>query len=111
MTGGAGALDQRVTLQARSEVADGVGGFVRSWADLPTGTVYAAVKARSWKEGFENGRVNAAYLAVFTIRNRADVNETCRLIWNGEIYNIRGILREGGRAQYLRIEAERGVAA
>jgi len=102
-----GALDQRITLQRYTTTADGGGGVTRTWSDLAT--VWAGVMAKSGRESLEEGRINATFAVVFTIRNR-DVRETDRIIWQGENYNIRGVLREGGRAMYLRIEAERGAA-
>lgn len=104
-------LDQRVTLQRYAETPDGGGGLTRQWANLAqTPTVWAHVKAKSGREGLTEGRINATFVVVFTIRQRSDLFETDRIIWNGETYNIRGILRQGSRVQYLQIEAERGVA-
>lgn len=107
----AGNLDQLITLQRAVETSDGIGGTTRAWADLVDDpTVWAGVKAKSGREGMAEGRINAVYVVVFTIRNRSDLSEVDRIVWNGEAYNIRGIMREGERGLYLRIEAERGAA-
>ena len=106
-----GRMDQRITLQRQSEVSDGGGGMVRTWVDvLENASVWAAVKAKAGREGLDSGRVNAIYVVVFTIYNRADLSEKDRIVWNGESYNIRGILRMGGRDLRLQIEAERGAS-
>lgn len=110
MRGGAGALQERVTLQRRTETADGAGGVTRAWADLDPATVWAHVKARPGREGMAEGRVVATQITTFTVRNRDDVDETCRIVWNGETWNIRAVLREGPRRQLLALDAERGVA-
>lgn len=102
-----GALDQSITIERRTETADGGGGIVRGWEALAT--VWAAVKAKASREGMDEGRMAAVFAVMFTIRNR-DVIETDRILWNGEVYNIRGVLRQGSRAMYVTIEAERGVA-
>lgn len=108
---GAGAMDQRVTLQRRTEAADGFGGLTRTWANVATDpTVWAAVAFRVARESLTEGRVNASQQALFTIYNRSDIDETCRILWNNETWNIRGLRREGARALRLMIEAERGVA-
>ena len=107
----AGKLDQLVTIQRPAETSDGIGGTTRAWADLATDpAVWAHVKAKSGREAMAEDRINAAFVVVFTIRNRTDLSELDRIVWNGEAYNIRGILREGERGLYLRIEAERGAA-
>ena len=107
-----GQMDQRITLQRYAETADGAGGVTQTWTDLADNpSVWASVKAKAGREAMDAGRVNAAYVVVFTIRNRSDLSEMDRILWNGEHYNIRGILRTGGRDLRLAIEAERGVAS
>lgn len=103
-------LDQTITLQRRTEAADGIGGITWSWSDLVSDpNPWAYVKAKAGRENMVEGRMNASYMVVFTIRNRDDLSELDRIVWNGEAYNIRGIMREGGRNMYLKIEAERGA--
>jgi head-tail adaptor len=55
-------------------------------------------------------RVNASAMYLFVIRYRTDVEESDRILWKGEFYNIRYIAQGTGRALYLEIDAERGVA-
>jgi SPP1 family predicted phage head-tail adaptor len=106
-----GKLDQRITFQTTAETPDGIGGTVRSWADLPaTPTVWANAKARLGREAMVNGRMTAVLPVTFTIYNRADIDERCRIMWNGEAYNILSIFREGTRALHLQIDAQRGDA-
>ena len=106
-----GKLDQRITLQRFAETPDGIGGVTRAWADLSvTPKVWAHVKPRVGREGMESGRVNASLLATFTIRHREDVSELDRIVWKGEAWNIRRIMRVSQRQQYLEVDAERGVA-
>jgi len=47
---------------------------------------------------------------VFVIRNRSDLLESMRIVWDDIPYNIRSINQSKKRAMYLEIEAERGVA-
>lgn len=104
---GAGAMDQQITIERRASVADGIGGSVESWAEIAT--VWAAVKAKAGREVVDQGRVNASFVNLFEIYS-TDVTELDRILWQGERWNIRGILREGSRALRIKIEAERGVA-
>ena len=107
-----GRMDQRISLQRQIEAPDGGGGVVRTWGNVATNACpWANVKAKAGREGLDEGRTNATYVVVFTIYNREDLSEKDRIVWNGETYNIRGILRMGDRKLYLQIEAERGVAS
>jgi len=106
-----GALDQRVTLQVTTATADGIGGVSRAWSNLSTTpTVWASVRAKGGGETMVADQQTATQLFLFTIRNRADVTEMNRLVWQSEPYNIRRVERQGPRPMYLTIEAERGVA-
>lgn len=105
-----GNLDQRITLQSYTTTSDGAGGQTRTWADLASvPDVWAKVEAKGGSEGFSSDRVEAVGSFVFTIRNRTDLDERMRIVWGGENYNVRTILREGSRAMYLKIVAERGT--
>lgn len=71
-----GALDQRVTLQAPVEADDALGQAVRSgWTDVAT----------VWARAFPaEGTVR------FTIRHRADVLATWRVLWRGQAHAVLG---------------------
>lgn len=105
-----GKMDQRVTLQRLVKTPDGGGGYRESWADFSANAQpWANVTAKAGRESMTEGRVTAQFTVLFEVYNRADVTETDRVVWNGAVYNIRGIRREGARAKRLVIEAERGV--
>lgn len=107
---GAGARDQIITLQALSRTPDGIGGTTEAWAALNrTPRVWAAVNVKRSAETMEDGRMSARQTATFEILNRDDLNETQRLIWNGEAWNIRSVQRSSGRRATIIIEAERGT--
>jgi len=107
--GRAGALDQRVTFQAKTFADDGGGGSTATWANVPSvPTVWAAAEAMRSIESITEGRVNASGLYSFTVRYRTDIDETCRILWNSEAFNIVDVKRSSGRELYLVIQAERG---
>ncbi len=107
-----GRLDQRITFQERSKTGDGIGGNTETWADIGSiPTVWANVFPGSGKEAMSSGEIAATSLTRFTIRNRSDIDEAMRLVWEGENYNIRAVRRTGSRSMYLAIDAERGVAS
>ena len=102
-------MDQMITFQRKTRVADGMGGYTETWADVYS--VWAAVKAKAGREGRDEGRTNATFVTTFTVYTMADLSELDRIVWNSERYNIRGILRQGERPLTTVIEAERGVAS
>lgn len=106
-----GKLDQRITFQRSTDTSDGAGGISQAWADFTVvPSVWADVMANSGNERFEDDRTNAFATTTFFIRNREDVTEKDRILWRGSFYNIRTVMRQGGREMYLKIIAERGVA-
>lgn len=105
-----GKLDQRVAFQSATWTADGAGGRTRTWSFLTVAPqVWAQVFPAGGGESFEEGRTTARAGYVFRIRRRADIDETMRIIWNGEAYDIRRVMRESPREPYMKIEAERGA--
>ena len=106
-----GNLDQRITFQAVARVSDGAGGSTEVWSNFASNaSVWASVRALSGRESFAEDRTEATAKVLFTIRNRNDVTEKDRIMFDGLAYNIRTVMRDGPRPLYLKIEAERGVA-
>lgn len=106
-----GQLDQRITFQRLTATPDGGGGTVRAWANLASdATVWAKVLTRVGREVMVEGRITAQSPVTFTIHYRGDVSELDRILWNGEYYQIRNVIRRGGRKLFLEIDAERGAA-
>jgi len=100
-------MDQPIQIQRKVVTSDGAGGQSETWATVYS--VWAAVRAKSAREGLDQGRMNATYVVAFTIYTIADLTEADRILWNDETYNIRGILRSGS-PQTVQVEGERGVA-
>jgi head-tail adaptor len=105
----AGKLDQFITIQRKTRVSDMMGGYSESWATWQQ--VWAGAVAKAGRESIDEGRTNAVFVVVFTIYTLDGLAETDRILWNGETYNIRGVLRMGGRELHTKVEAERGVAS
>lgn len=101
-----GQLDQRVTIQSKTRTTDDMGGAAEAWADVAT--VWAFVRPMRGNEVLDADRVEARGMFRFVIRERA-IDETQRIVWQGETYNVRMVHRRGGRPLYLDIDAERGV--
>jgi SPP1 family predicted phage head-tail adaptor len=103
-----GEMNERVQIIRETRTSDGAGGQTLSLTTLAS--VWAHVRPRSGREMERFDRVNASAMYLFVIRYRTDVEESDRILWKGEFYNIRYIAQGTGRALYLEIDAERGVA-
>ena len=104
-----GNMDQIISIERKTLVADTMGGFAETWAEVYS--VWAAIKAKAGREGLVDGRTNATFVTNFTIRARGDLSEVDRIIWNGARYNIRAVLRVSSRELHMVVEAERGVSS
>lgn len=110
MTYRTGELDQRITFQEEVKTSDGMGGNSIAWSDISIGEVWAHVRPVGGREVTEFDRVNAEGRYLFVIRNRQDILDSYRIMWDGEPFNIRLRKQPKKRALYLEIEGERGVA-
>lgn len=106
-----GRMDQQITFQRKVQTPDGGGGVTEAWANFASNaTVWAAVKTRVGREVMVEGRMTAQSPTTFTVHYRSDVSETDRILCDGEAYQIRNVIRHGGRKLFLEIDAERGAA-
>lgn len=80
----AGALKDRVTVQARSEVDNGRGGRTYSWANIAdTPTIWARVIGLSGDESVAAAVERASMRWRVEIRRRTDITPAHRLVWGG----------------------------
>ena len=100
-----GQLDRRITLQTRSTSVNSYGESVETFTDLAT--VWAKVEypltgsmeSQEQKIHLVESRVE------FTIRERADILYTSRIVYNGKTFDVERI-SEVGRGGYLKITTE-----
>lgn len=85
----AGWLNERVTLQRQTATPDGQGGSTLAWANLTTvPTVWAKVRQLSGTEGAEAAITKARARYEVTIRRRADVRASDRVLRGATILTI-----------------------
>jgi len=107
-----GRLDQKISLERKAKVRDGGGGEIHSWIALTTDAApFARVELIGGSEGEVSGQVMARIRAKFTIRNRSDISERDRIIWNGRVWNITSLGLRTARARYQILEATAGEVA
>lgn len=105
-----GKLDQRVTFQRLTQVADGLGGSTQSWADLFT--CWAQVEPMRGGERLMAEQLEDPRDYRVTVRRSGDsagVTAADRVSWRGSLLNVRFIADAGPRPLYLTFECERGV--
>lgn len=98
------SLRQRVTLEAPLDVADGAGGFVRSFA--PIAQVWAHIEATNAAEQFIEQRLEQSRVLVATIRWRADVTNQMRIDHRGRKLLIRGVVDPDETRRFLKCFCE-----
>lgn len=103
-----GRLRERVTIEAPQRTSDGTGGETVSWTVLAT--LWAEVRALSGAEVTQAERAEARAPCNVTIRFRDDVTTRMRLVWRGEVMNIRALRDPDGKRHWLVMRAEGGVA-
>lgn len=103
-----GDLDELIAFEQQQTTPDGSGGQNLSWSENSPKS-WAMVKPVRLSEEERQGAVRAGRGYLFTIRRRTDLDETMRIAWNGETFNIREIRLPRGRAMYMEIMAVAGV--
>ena len=93
-----GAMRARVRLQSPARVADEIGGAAILWSD--EGEVWAAVDAlgAGQRAAFDTAVATAAFRVV--IWRREDVRAGWRVLWDGRVLGVRGVV-DGGGAHYF----------
>lgn len=111
----AGTLDQRIRIEQKSDTDDSTGGQTVVWSTLDT--VWASIVPDSAegnaKEELSAHKLRATSRYQVSLRNRADLDATMRVIWlsNGNaVLNIREMPYPGDRALLRHLIVEEGVA-
>jgi len=99
-----GDLRHRVTIQQLVSSFDEYNAPVETWQDVAT--VWAAVEPLSGREYFAAEQVQARVTTRITIRYRAGIEPTMRVLWSGKTYNIRAVIDTEGRHEELQLMCE-----
>lgn len=95
-----GLLDRCVRIESRTLAQDSYGESLETWAVLES--VRAGVKYMRGMEPFQGDQYNAKRVVQFTIRYRTGIDETARIVWEGDTYDI-DYINQKGRHQWLEI--------
>ena len=104
----AGMFNQSVEQQRPDRQPDGAGGFTNdTWNTVRT--LACRVTTIRGGEPFRQQRLHSQATHMFAMAYLSDIEETDRLVFKGDAYNIRLIENVEEANQYLVIHAERGV--
>ena len=101
-----GVMDRCIHIQSETSSRGTDGSWVKAWTNLTTKVIRAAYEYKSGMERFEADQEQANRLVTWTIHYRSDVDESCRIVHNTDIYDIEAV-EELGRKVYLKLYARK----
>lgn len=100
----AGMLNRLITIQSQTVATDEYGNAgSRSWSTVAS--CWARVQPQGASESVQADKRQSQGNTLFTIYYRASVNNTCRIVYNGNNYNVTDV-QEIGYRQYLQLTGE-----
>jgi len=93
----AGARDRRITIESKTGTQSTTGSVTETWATLAT--VWAARRIPVASERFRAGQHEGRTVTVWNIRWRDDLDETMRVSYGGDYYEIDGLVELGRRSE------------
>ena len=101
-------LNRKVELFSLTKTATPSGGFTQAWVSVDT--MWAKVKNTSGNELMHADKLGATAFSDFTIRYRANINETMKLVFRTVDYQIRHINNIEEADLFMVVKGERGVS-
>lgn len=98
-----GDLRHRITLQKCISIIDDEGFATQEWQDVAT--VWASVENLYGREYWQAAAIQAENTVKFTIRYRLDVDQTIRIVFRGQVYEITAIDNIKYRNEFIEIKA------
>lgn len=86
----AGEMNQRITIQQKQVARNGIGEEIVTWSDVVS--LWSKVMPLRGNQYFSANQQQHTIDARFLIRHRAGLTTDMRLIWNGQPYDITGLI-------------------
>lgn len=104
----AGDLRHRVQIQQQVTTRDEDGRKTTRWVDVAA--VWASVEPLSAREFVQSGQTQSAVVARVTVRYRAGLDPSMRILHRGQVFNIAGLLPDKASGlEYITIPVSAGV--
>lgn len=108
----ASSLDQRITIQRKTETVSASGSRSSSWADVVTTWAKVDATKASQAEAYINDGIRTVSDYTFWVRadikSRFSVTPLDRIVWGGTIYNIKDIPDQQLRGRMVAMFASAG---
>lgn len=85
-----GKMRHRITIEQKTKVSDGAGGYTESW--VPFVTVWASIDPVSGKEFFEAQQTQSSVSHKIRIRYKSGVLPAMRVNFKGRIFGIESVI-------------------
>ena len=102
-----GMLNRKISIQRENRVKNDTGGYDLTWSTVLT--PWARIKPKSGGEKVHANRLDATGLSQVVIRYNDSLVETDRVLYKGNLYQIRSIINIDEQNQWTEIIMERGV--
>lgn len=106
MTIDIGAFRDKVLLQRLVETPTGTGGSAKTWQDI--GPEWANIRHQTGAEVMRGEVPVSVAKQSIRIRFRADIDATCRVVYEGAIFDIRSVLPDLVTREYVDLVCETG---
>lgn len=104
----AGSLQHRITIERPAETRGQMGSQKKAWA--PICQTWARVQPLSGRALEVAQALHAEVTVKITIRYRADVAETCRVLYRGTVYAVQYVLNPEEQNRELQLYCTTGVS-
>ena len=101
-------LNRSIEIQKLVVVATDTGGFTNTWVKVYS--TWAKIKNTSGTELIHADQLGSVSFSDFTIRYRAGLTESMRIVYRGTDYQVRHINNLEEADKWLVIKGERGVS-
>lgn len=107
----AGMLKEVVAIQAKTRIADGMGGFTVTWANVAGAPTRAMIDAAPGSErwGFMRQVPGNTYKMV--TRYFAGATAAQRVLWDGKEYGVLGVVKSPEQGEWLEWRLSDGAAS
>lgn len=102
-------LNRKVEIYSLQRVPDGQGGFAQTWLKN-TYEPWAKIKPAKGKETVNHDRLNTNQMFEFTMRYFSGLNQTDKIAYKGQDYQIRSIVNVDEMNEWLVVTGEKVVA-
>lgn len=103
-----GKMRHKVEIQRRVRASDGAGGASSTWETIDK--VWAQIVPKSASEGSKGDQIEGRKNYDLNIRYRDDINNSCRILYKGRVFNVTGVVNTMETDKYMVVNMVEGVA-